>query len=320
MESEDFTSGCFGKDFNRISADLGSRSDVSVESLDIADEKRSCKSRKEKGYAHLQRPSSEEELVFVRSKPKKTKVFGKLKEKAREREKEVKSVRLKSKSKSRGHETTPPVHSSVSSIACPLFGVSLSECLRNNPSYDNVPVPAVVRQCIDYVNDKGLSVEGIYRVTPEKNIVESLRESVGSMDGEVEFQDVHCATCVLKMFIRELPETLFTAALIGTFEMTVKEIKNIAECLGRLNELIERLPDPNKHVLAYFFLHIQRVIKMQDVNKMTAVEMSTALQPVFNISPTLLNIFLQNAHLIFPNILPKKYVILLLKSSIRTCT
>ncbi|KRZ02395.1 RalA-binding protein 1-A [Trichinella zimbabwensis] len=277
------------------------RSSESLYQCDEWTSKKGKREKKDKGYCYLHRLSSEEQLVHIRPKPKKT-VFGKLKEKSREKEKE-KEKEQKSKSKSKlkcknKAETVTPA-----APARPVFAVPLARALCNNPSYDRVPVPAFVRRCIDYINENGLDQEGLYRVSAVKNSLEELRNAVDNGE-EPSFGDAHQAACLLKLFIRELPESLFTEELLDKFEHAA----HIAECLGRLCELIERLPAPNKFFLAYFFLHLHEITQRQERNKMTIAKMCFILQPLFNVSQQLLNAFLQNPQILFPNVSLKKYI------------
>lgn len=45
-----------------------------------------------------------------------------------------------------------------------VIGVTLEIALERNPSHDGVPLPAFVRYLIDFIEEYGLAVEGIYRV------------------------------------------------------------------------------------------------------------------------------------------------------------
>ncbi|KRX88691.1 RalA-binding protein 1 [Trichinella pseudospiralis] len=126
--------------------------------------KKGKREKKDKGYCYLHRLSSEEQLVHIRPKPKKT-VFGKLKDKSREKEKE-KEQKSKSKSKLKCKNKAETV--APAAPARPVFAVPLARALCNNPSYDRIPVPAFVRRCIDYINENGLDQEGLYRVSPQE--------------------------------------------------------------------------------------------------------------------------------------------------------
>ena len=38
-----------------------------------------------------------------------------------------------------------------------VFGVPLSVAVERNPSHDGIPLPAVVRECIDYISEYGFA-------------------------------------------------------------------------------------------------------------------------------------------------------------------
>ncbi|KRX53873.1 RalA-binding protein 1, partial [Trichinella sp. T9] len=288
---------CFGSKDAVLSLSHSDLDEGSSESLYQCDEwtsKKGKREKKDKGYCYLHRLSSEEQLVHIRPKPKKT-VFGKLKDKNKEKDKE-KEKEQKSKSKSKQKCKNKAETVAPAAPARPVFAVPLARALCNNPSYDRVPVPAFVRRCIDYINENALDQEGLYRVSPS---VEELRNAVDNGE-EPSFGDAYQAACLLKLFIRELPESLFTEELLDKFEHAA-QLKSIAECLGRLCELIERLPAPNKFFLAYFFLHLHEITQRQERNKMTIAKMCFILQPLFNVSQQLLNAFLQNPQILFPN-------------------
>ncbi|KRX53870.1 RalA-binding protein 1, partial [Trichinella sp. T9] len=295
---------CFGSKDAVLSLSHSDLDEGSSESLYQCDEwtsKKGKREKKDKGYCYLHRLSSEEQLVHIRPKPKKT-VFGKLKDKNKEKDKE-KEKEQKSKSKSKQKCKNKAETVAPAAPARPVFAVPLARALCNNPSYDRVPVPAFVRRCIDYINENALDQEGLYRVSPS---VEELRNAVDNGE-EPSFGDAYQAACLLKLFIRELPESLFTEELLDKFEHAA-QLKSIAECLGRLCELIERLPAPNKFFLAYFFLHLHEITQRQERNKMTIAKMCFILQPLFNVSQQLLNAFLQNPQILFPNVSLKKYI------------
>lgn len=47
----------------------------------------------------------------------------------------------------------------------PVFGVPLSDAAERTMLYDGLRLPAVFRECIDYVEKYGMKCEGIYRVS-----------------------------------------------------------------------------------------------------------------------------------------------------------
>ena len=47
--------------------------------------------------------------------------------------------------------------------APPVFGVPLSVSVERCRCHDGIKIPVVVRECIDFIEENGLKVEGIYR-------------------------------------------------------------------------------------------------------------------------------------------------------------
>ena len=49
----------------------------------------------------------------------------------------------------------------------PIFGIPLADAVERTMMYDGVRLPAVFRECVDYVEKHGMKCEGIYRVSGE---------------------------------------------------------------------------------------------------------------------------------------------------------
>lgn len=47
----------------------------------------------------------------------------------------------------------------------PVFGIPLADAAERTMLYDGIRLPAVFRECIDYVEKYGMKCEGIYRVS-----------------------------------------------------------------------------------------------------------------------------------------------------------
>ena len=45
-----------------------------------------------------------------------------------------------------------------------MFGVPLALAVERSRCHDGIKLPVVVRECIDYIEENGLKVEGIYRL------------------------------------------------------------------------------------------------------------------------------------------------------------
>uniref|UniRef100_A0A3B4Y0L7 Rho GTPase activating protein 12 n=1 Tax=Seriola lalandi dorsalis TaxID=1841481 RepID=A0A3B4Y0L7_SERLL len=138
-----------------------------------------------------------------------------------------------------------------------VFGCSLTSlCQRENTS-----VPNFVKMCIDHVENTGLSIDGLYRVSGNLAVIQKLRFAVNH-DEKVElndskWEDIHVTTGALKMFFRELPEPLFT---YGSFNDFVNAIKcsDYKQRVNSIKDLIKKLPKPNHDTMQNLFKHLRR--------------------------------------------------------------
>ncbi|MFH4981101.1 hypothetical protein AB6A40_007810 [Gnathostoma spinigerum] len=160
----------------------------------MPDERKKEKTRRE-DYCQLKENSKPK-------KPKKSLKFGK-----------------KSKKSKRGvdESASPPVTEETCAEESNIFGVSLAEATKRMKCHDGVPLPLIVRKCIDYVEENGLCMEGIYRVSAAKSRLDDLEEQINKSH-VVELTNVHEATGLLKRYVRQLPENVLTQEMRGTFE------------------------------------------------------------------------------------------------------
>lgn len=85
------------------------------------------------------------------------------------------------------------------------------------------PVPVVLRRCVEEIERRGLDIIGLYRLCGSATKKRLLREAFERNCRAVELSpdhvpDINVITGVLKDYLRELPEPLFTRCL---FQMTV---------------------------------------------------------------------------------------------------
>uniref|UniRef100_A0A914YMJ9 Rho-GAP domain-containing protein n=1 Tax=Panagrolaimus superbus TaxID=310955 RepID=A0A914YMJ9_9BILA len=107
----------------------------------------------------------------------------------------------------------------------PILSVPLKTAVTNSKCYDGIPVPALVRNCIDYVEENGLDVEGIYRVSAFISRLDELERQANS-GGIITFADPHDAAGLLKRFLRQLPDHIlqFSPFVPSKFENVAESI------------------------------------------------------------------------------------------------
>ena len=98
----------------------------------------------------------------------------------------------------------------------PVFGAPLSEAVEmTQPVGLDVPLPAVIYRCIEYLQIRGAVMEeGIFRLSGSNIVIKALRDrfntegDVRLLDGE--YYDVHAVASLLKLYLRELPVSILT--------------------------------------------------------------------------------------------------------------
>lgn len=142
-----------------------------------------------------------------------------------------------------------------------VFGVPIALALERSRCHDiDNPLPLVVRDCIDYLQEAVNESEStIYKVEPVKAKLLHLkrlynnRESNGLGD-----LDIATASGLLKLFLSELPEPLLTTELLPKFEETSAQ-SDVQTQLSQLMVLVSELPVANRVLLKWISLHLDAV-------------------------------------------------------------
>lgn len=92
----------------------------------------------------------------------------------------------------------------------PIFGVSLELSVERSKCHDGINLPLPVRNCIDYVQEHGISVENVYKIDGLKSKILHIKKMYNQReDVHLTEYDVATATSVLKMFFRLLTLIVF---------------------------------------------------------------------------------------------------------------
>ncbi|XP_066242976.1 rho GTPase-activating protein 12 isoform X2 [Saccopteryx leptura] len=158
-----------------------------------------------------------------------------------------------------------------------VFGANLANlCQRENNT-----VPKFVKLCIEHVEQNGLDVDGIYRVSGNLAVIQKLRFAVNHDEkldlNDSKWEDIHVITGALKMFFRELPEPLFTFNHFNDFVNAIKQEPR--QRVAAVKDLIRQLPKPNQDTMQVLFRHLKRVIENGEKNRMTYQSIAIVFGP-----------------------------------------
>ncbi|XP_037035910.1 ralA-binding protein 1 isoform X2 [Bradysia coprophila] len=293
------------------------------------------KDKKDKGYAALDGESSQEEDLDTnpsksikkskafkfpsKSKEKREKSREKVevkekdcsdvKDKKKDKEKKEKKEKSKEKEKKDKKSKQSSVNEEILELgdAQPIFGVSIGLSVQRNRCHDDVPLPLVVRDCIDYLQEHGLSSDQIYKGDAIKTRVQHLKALYNNREtSSIDDFDVVTACSLLKLFFKELPEPILTTDLTSRFEEAAS--LPVGQQDRELNNLINQLPTANRTLLSWMVMHLDAVTQHEKANKMSVQNVAILLGPTMQMTPRLLSAILSHCKRLFGDTVLDKYV------------
>ncbi|KAI0051443.1 RhoGAP-domain-containing protein [Auriscalpium vulgare] len=170
-----------------------------------------------------------------------------------------------------------------------LFGVHLEELM----GYDGEKggIPRVVKDCIQYLRETGLTDVGLFRRSPNSALLRQVQDAydrghVVTLDN---FNDPHLAAVLLKKYIRDLPEPLFPEALYPVIQRCPAPTDDPSDWSALLyirETLLPALPRCN-YILLSHYLHLMHEVSLRSaVNRMDAHNLTVVLCPNLISSPS----------------------------------
>ncbi|XP_013778995.1 active breakpoint cluster region-related protein-like [Limulus polyphemus] len=159
-----------------------------------------------------------------------------------------------------------------------MFGVKIQQVCKKEKN----TIPFIITSCVREVEKRGMNEVGIYRVSGSASDVQKLKKTFETNLYEAEQLlkevDIHTVTGLLKLYLRELPDTLFTDALYPMFfeAFSVQDQKTRTR---RLLSLFHSLPTINQEVLIKLVDHLVKVNQHESHNKMSLHSLATVFGP-----------------------------------------
>ncbi|XP_044282259.1 ralA-binding protein 1 [Varanus komodoensis] len=187
----------------------------------------------------------------------------------------------------------------------PVFGIPLADAAERTMLYDGICLPAVFRECIDYVEKYGMKCEGIYRVSGIKSKVDELKAAYDREESpNLEEYEPNTVASLLKQYLRELPENLLTKELMPRFEDACGKSTE-ADKLQECQRLLKELPECNFLLISWLIVHMDHVIAKELETKMNIQNISIVLSPTVQISNRVLYMLFTHVQEFFGNVILK---------------
>lgn len=171
-----------------------------------------------------------------------------------------------------------------------MFGIDLTNLLASRKA----TLPFVIVRCIAEIEVRGLTCEGIYRLSGFADEIEELKMALDT-DGEnadlseSTYSNINVVAGALKLYLRLLPVPLITFSAHPAL-LKATRFKLESEKIAGLREALKLLPTAHYHTLQYLIEHLFKVSKHQAINKMSAHNLATVFAPTLIGPPEFYNL------------------------------
>ncbi|KAF7705006.1 rho GTPase-activating protein 22 [Silurus meridionalis] len=163
-----------------------------------------------------------------------------------------------------------------------IFGQGLEDTVQYEKKFGVRLAPLLVEQCVNFIRERGLDEEGLFRMPGQANLVKELQDAFdyGEKPQFDSNTDVHTVASLLKLYLRELPEPVIPFCKYDDF-LTCSQIlaKDEDEGLQELIQQVKTLPSANYNLLKYICKFLDEVQSHSGENKMSVQNLATVFVP-----------------------------------------
>ncbi|WRT68976.1 uncharacterized protein IL334_005958 [Kwoniella shivajii] len=165
-----------------------------------------------------------------------------------------------------------------------IFGVSLTDYdFTRGESSDHGRPPTILEKAIAAIDERGLTSEGIYRVSGRHSGVQKMVQGIELDEEKFVFEDkddVFSIGNVLKQYLRELPEPVFPLPHPERVKFTESREAHIESNFSSLRSRLRRLPPIHQTAFQAMIEHLGRVNQNSATNKMDAKNLAVVFNSV----------------------------------------
>ncbi|XP_061666959.1 rho GTPase-activating protein 22 isoform X1 [Syngnathoides biaculeatus] len=185
-----------------------------------------------------------------------------------------------------------------------IFGQRLEDTVQYEKKFGPRLAPLLVEQCVDFIRERGLDEEGLFRMPGQANLVKDLQEAFDCGDKPLfdSNTDVHTVASLLKLYLRELPEPVIPFCKYEDFltcaHLLAKDEEEVCthsaaafvyfhlfqslpfrQGVQELGKQVSTLPLPNYNLLKYICKFLDEVQSHSNENKMSVQNLATVFGP-----------------------------------------
>ncbi|CAF2745453.1 unnamed protein product [Rotaria sp. Silwood2] len=165
-----------------------------------------------------------------------------------------------------------------------IFGVDLTTLIKATTPASSVTslTPVVLEKCVNEIESRpyALDIEGLYRIAGFSDTIEEIKLAFERDCDHVDlsqerYPDIHAITCVLKLYLRQLPIPLVTFDI----QTQLLELHPSTICVTTIRTIIRRLPPAHFYTLKYLCEHLLKVSHHSMRNQMTIENLAIVFAP-----------------------------------------
>ncbi|KAG5831691.1 hypothetical protein ANANG_G00306430 [Anguilla anguilla] len=163
-----------------------------------------------------------------------------------------------------------------------IFGQRLEDTVQFERKFGQRPAPLLVEQCVDFIRERGLDEEGLFRMPGQANLVKDLQDAFDCGDKPLfnSNTDVHTVASLLKLYLRELPEPVVPFSQYQDFLTCAQLLAKDEEAgIEELAKQVKTLPLANHNLLKYICKFLDEVQSHSSQNKMSVQNLATVFGP-----------------------------------------
>ncbi|XP_018621548.2 rho GTPase-activating protein 22 isoform X1 [Scleropages formosus] len=163
-----------------------------------------------------------------------------------------------------------------------IFGQRLEDTMQYEQRFGPREVPRLVEQCVDFIRERGLQEEGLFRLPGQANLVKELQDIFDCGDKPLfnSNTDVHTVASLVKLYLRELPEPVVPFDKYENFLTCAQLLAKDKETgIQELSRQVKTLPRANFNLLKYICKFLDEVQSLSSENKMSVQNLATVFGP-----------------------------------------
>eukprot|EP00009_Paramoeba_aestuarina_P008339 CAMPEP_0201508796 /NCGR_PEP_ID=MMETSP0161_2-20130828/2039_1 /ASSEMBLY_ACC=CAM_ASM_000251 /TAXON_ID=180227 /ORGANISM="Neoparamoeba aestuarina, Strain SoJaBio B1-5/56/2" /LENGTH=697 /DNA_ID=CAMNT_0047903561 /DNA_START=164 /DNA_END=2257 /DNA_ORIENTATION=- len=144
-------------------------------------------------------------------------------------------------------------------------------------------IPLIVVQCVEYMRNNCLTLQGIFRISAVKNLIDQTKTQFGKSKWvplEQTVKDKHVIPCILKLFFRETPEPLFPFSVWEHLLETYRETQPGSEsAISAYITILRSITAVNLAIIVYFFQFLNDLKRNAEKNLMNPQNLGIIFGP-----------------------------------------